>query len=122
MIRCWRTKSRGSLSGDKDAKAKVDVISPATGCRPRHARQRSTRPRQIDGFLWVETPSGQAPTATYTSQSSGDFITGGRLHEAVNHAMLDARLHSGGMQHNAADKLVDGVQLETYQVKKDGRW
>jgi ABC-2 type transport system permease protein len=70
--------------------------------------------------LWVDTPQGQLPTATYTSQSSGDFITGGRIHDAVNHALLDAGLTGGGMPHDAADKLVDGVHVETFQVKKDG--
>ena len=29
-ILCWQAKSRDQLLGDKDAKAKVDVIAPAT--------------------------------------------------------------------------------------------
>ena len=110
---------KAQLLGDKDAKAKVDVVSPASSAE-RDTLVSDVRSKKIDGFLWVEAPAGQAPTATYTSQSSGDFITGGRLHDAVNHALLDARLTSGGMAHNAADKLVDGVHLQTYQVKKDG--
>lgn len=110
---------QSQLLGDKNAKAKVDVVSPASSA-DRDTLVSEVRNKKIDGFLWVETPTGQTPTATYTSQSSGDFITGGRLHEAVNHAILDARLTSGGMPRNAADKLVDGVHLQTYQVKKDG--
>ena len=110
---------KSQLLGDKDAKAKVDIVSPASSA-DRDALVSEVRNKTIDGFLWVETPSGQAPTATYTSQSAGDFITGGRLHDAVNHAILDAKLTAGGMPHNAADKLVDGVHLQTFQVKKDG--
>lgn len=110
---------KAQLLGDKEAKAKVDVVAPATGT-DHDALVNEVRNRSIDGFLWVEAPQGQAPTATYTSTSSGDFVTGGRLHDAVDHAILDARLTSGGMPHNAADKLVDGVHLETYQVKKNG--
>ncbi|MGC1423438.1 MAG: ABC transporter permease [Terracidiphilus sp.] len=110
---------KSQLLGDKDAKAKVDIVSPASSA-DRNALVSEVRNKTIDGFLWVETPSGQAPSATYTSQSAGDFITGSRLHDAVNHAILDAKLTVGGMPHNAADKLVDGVHLQTFQVKKDG--
>jgi ABC-2 type transport system permease protein len=107
------------LLGDKDAKAKVDVVSPATSA-DRDTLISEVRNKQIDGFLWVETPAGKTPTATYTSQSAGDFTTGGHLHSAINHAVLNSRLTSGGMSRDDADKLVDGVQLQTYQVKKDG--
>jgi ABC-2 type transport system permease protein len=107
------------LLGDKDAKARVDVVAPASSA-DRDKLVNEVRTKQIEGFLWVETPSGQRPTASYTSQSSGDFVTGGRLHEAVNHAILDSRLTLGGMDRKDADKMVDGVHLETFQVKKDG--
>jgi len=113
------TEIKGQLTGDKDAKAKVDVISPATSA-DHSTLIDEVRKKEIDGFLLIETPPGQAPTATYTSQSSGDFITSGRIKDAVNHALLDARLQVGGLQHDAADNLVKGVPLETYQVKKDG--
>jgi ABC-2 type transport system permease protein len=110
---------KSQLLGDKDAKAKVDVVVPASSA-DRDTLISEVRNKQIDGFLWVETPAGKTPTATYTSQSAGDFTTGGHLHSAINHAVLNARLTSGGMAHDDADKLVDGVQLQTYQVKKDG--
>ena len=69
---------KSQLLGDKDAKAKVDIVSPASSA-DRDTLVSEVRDKKIDGFLWVETPSGQAPTATYTSSSSGDFVTGGRL-------------------------------------------
>jgi ABC-2 type transport system permease protein len=110
---------KGQLLGDKDAKSQVDVIAPATPA-DRAALVSQVQSKGLDGVLWVDTPPGQLPTATYTSQSSGDFVTGGRMHDAVNHALLDARLTAGGMQQDAADKLVDGVHIQTFQVKKDG--
>ena len=110
---------KSQLLGDKEAKTRVDVVAPASAA-DHDTLVNEVRNRKIDGFLWVETPPGQTPTATYTSPSSGDFVTGGRLHDAVDHAILDARLTTGGMPHNDADKLVDGVNLVTYQVKKDG--
>jgi ABC-2 type transport system permease protein len=110
---------RAQLLGDKEAKARVDVIAPATPA-DRAALVRLVQARAIDGLLWVDTPRGEAPAASYTSPSSGDFITTGRLKSAVNHALLDARLTVTGMPHADADKLVDGVSIKTWQVKKDG--
>ena len=110
---------RKQLLGDKDAKAKVDVISPATPA-DRTTLLGQVQAKSLDGMLWIETPAGQPPAATFTSQSSGDFITTARLRTAVNHALLDERLTGGGMPHADADKLVDGVSVETFQVKKDG--
>jgi ABC-2 type transport system permease protein len=110
---------REQLVGDKEAKAKVDVIAPATP-EQRAELVRDVSKEKLDGVLWVDTPPGSTPTATYTSQSSGDFITTGRLKTAVTHAMLDSHLTAGGMRLGDADALVDGVAIETYQVKKDG--
>ena len=110
---------RNQLVGDKEAKAKVDVVAPATP-EQRAALVKQVEAKALDGVLWVDTPPGAMPTATYTSQSSGDFITMERLKSALNHAMLDERLTGGGMKQAAADALVDGVSIETFQVKKDG--
>lgn len=110
---------RNQLVGDKEAKATVDVVSPATPAQ-RAELVRQVETKSLDGVLWVATPSGEAPTATYTSQSAGDFITMERIRSALNHAMLDEKLMGGGMKHAAADALVEGVTLETFQAKKDG--
>jgi ABC-2 type transport system permease protein len=110
---------RQQLVGDKEAKTTVDVIAPGTET-DRNALVDKVKAKTVDGFLWVDTPAGSAPTATYTSPSSGDFVTTGRLKSAVNHALLDAKLTTGGMQHKDADALVDGVDMQTFQVKKDG--
>ena len=110
---------KGQLTESKKSKTQVDVISPATEA-DRVTLTRKVQQRQIEGFLWVDTPQGQTPTATYTSQSAGDFITSARMKDAISHAVLDARLQSGGMQHDNADKLVSGISLDTFQVKKNG--
>jgi ABC-2 type transport system permease protein len=113
------TEIKGQLVGDKDSRTRVDVISPAS--EPDHqALVDEVKAKKIDGFLWIDAPQGQTPKATYTSQSSGDFITGARMKDAVNHALLDARLQSGGIPHDTADNLVKGIPLDTFQVKKDG--
>ncbi|MFZ0747180.1 MAG: ABC transporter permease [Terracidiphilus sp.] len=110
---------RDQLVGDKEAKAKVDVVLPATA-EKRAALVKEVEAKALDGVLWVDTPPGAMPTATYTSQASGDFITMERLKSALNHAMLDERLTGGGMKQAAANELVDGVSIESFQVKKDG--
>jgi ABC-2 type transport system permease protein len=110
---------RQQLVGDKDAKAKVDVIAPSTEA-DRASLISQVQSKSLDGALWVETQPAQAPKVSYISQSSGDFVTSARMRSAINHALLDAHLTSGGMTHADADKLVDGISLDTYQVRKDG--
>ncbi|HTB97247.1 MAG TPA: ABC transporter permease [Terracidiphilus sp.] len=110
---------RNQLVGDKDAKARVDVVAPATQAQ-RDQLVNEVKLQQLDGVLWVDTPQGKPATATYSSPSSGDFITGSRLKSALTHAMLDAHLTADGMNQRDADTLVDGVAIQTFQVKKDG--
>jgi ABC-2 type transport system permease protein len=110
---------RSQLLGDKDAKAKVDVIAPATADE-RTALVGRVESKALDGVLWVETPAGATPIAMYTSQSAGDFITAARLKSALNHALVDAHLTGDGMTQANADALVNGISIDTYQVKRDG--
>lgn len=110
---------RDQLVGDKEARARIDVLTQST------AEERSTlvqrvQAEQLDGLVWVESAPGKIPSGSYISASSGDFITAARVKSALTHAVLDERLTSGGMQQNDADTLIDGVRLETLQVKRDG--
>ena len=102
---------RQQLIGDKDAKANVEVVAPATpadrAALVGQVGAKNARRHAVGGDSRRTPP----PSVTYTSQSSGDFITTARLKSAVNHALLNARLTSGGMAHADADKLVDGVSI-----------
>ena len=113
------TQIRSQLVGDKEAKAHVQVVAPATEADVNALRSR-VKDGTLDGVLWVNAPAGKAPTANYSSASSGDFITSTRMHAALNHALLDEKLTTGGMSQATADTVVKGVALETFQVKKDG--
>jgi len=74
---------RTRLLSDKSAKAIVDVISPATPA-DRDALLARVRTRDLDGLLWIDSPQGVVPEATYYSQSSGDFIGIARFNDALN--------------------------------------
>ncbi|MDR3739408.1 MAG: ABC transporter permease [Terracidiphilus sp.] len=111
---------RARLVGDKDAKARVDVLAPAQPT-DRATLAHEVAAGQLDGFLWVDSTPGKVPTATYSSPSAGDFITSARIRSALTHATIDLHLISGGMTQKDADTLVDGVPVKTFQVKKDGR-
>jgi ABC-2 type transport system permease protein len=110
---------RNQLVGDKEAKARVDVITQPT---PQERAQlvKQVQSEQLDGLLWVDAAPGKTPIGTFISQSSGDFITAARLKSALTHAVLDEQLMGGGMNQGDADTLVDGLALNTLQVKKDG--
>jgi ABC-2 type transport system permease protein len=66
-------------------------------------------------------PAGAAPSATYISQSSGDFMTAARLKDALNDGLVGEHLTGAGMKQADADALLKGVSIETFQVKKDGQ-
>jgi ABC-2 type transport system permease protein len=113
---------RSQMLDEKEAKATVDVIAPATA-EDRASLLKQVQSKAIDGFLSIQSAPESAdglPIVTYTSQSAGDFTTSSRLKEAVNHAIVNERLSKGGMSQAAADAVNKGVTLATFQVKKDG--
>ena len=111
---------RTRLLGDKKTKAVVDVVAPA---RPedRATLVEEVRTKAIDGFLWIETPAGKTPTATYIAQSAGDFMTAARLKQNLNDGIVSEHLTGAGMNQTDANALLKGVSFETFQVKKDGQ-
>ena len=111
---------RTRLTSAKGSRAVVDVVAPA---RPedRAALTEQVRTKAIDGFLWVETPQGSAPTATYFSQSAGDFMSTARLREALDNSLVSEHLTGAGMEQGQADVLLKGVHIQGFQVKKDGQ-
>ncbi|HUA98992.1 MAG TPA: hypothetical protein VMA34_11745, partial [Terracidiphilus sp.] len=78
---------RAQLESGKGNKPTVDVIAPATPDQ-RATLLNEVRARQIDGFLVVATPKDETPIATYFSNSSGDFITIGKLKDALNNGLV----------------------------------
>jgi ABC-2 type transport system permease protein len=110
---------RARVLSDNDNKATVDVIAPA-GPADRAQLVDKIKSKSLDGLLWIESPAGALPTATYTSTASGDFITTARLKDAVNNGLLDEHLVGAGMKQTDADAVVKGISLDTYQIKKDG--
>jgi ABC-2 type transport system permease protein len=110
---------RNQMLAEKEAKLTVDVVSPVTAA-DRAALLDKVKAKDLDGFLTIDTPASGLPTPTYTSQSAGDFTTTSRLKSAINNAITNEKLMQGGMKQTDADELDKGVQLATYQVRKDG--
>jgi ABC-2 type transport system permease protein len=110
---------RQRLLSDKEAKANVDVVAPATQA-DHAALVDEVKSRSIDGLLWIDARTGAVPVATYFSQSSGDFITTARLKDALDSSLVNVHLTSAGMNEADADAVLKGVTLNTFQVKKDG--
>lgn len=110
---------RTQIVSDKDGTPNVDVVAPA---KPDSRAQliQQVQSKAIDGFLAVETLPGGLPKASYTAQSSGDFITNDRLKDALNSGMVTERLSASGTNPADAQALVKGISIQTFQVKKDG--
>lgn len=110
---------RRQLIDDKAAQFTVDVTAPA-GEQERAALLNRVQSKAIDGLLTIESSSTGATTATYTSQSSGDYMTQDRLQSALNHGLVNERLIAGGMKQAEADALLKDVSVETQQVNGKG--
>src|SRR5581483_1248419 len=61
---------RDQLVGDKEAKARIDVITQSTA-QERDALVRKVQTEQLDGVVWVEAGPGKIPSGSYISASSG---------------------------------------------------
>jgi ABC-2 type transport system permease protein len=111
---------RSQLLDDKEAKFTVDVIAPASS-QARAALMDLVKSKAIDGLLALATSSNGATTATYTSQSSGDFAIRERLESALNRGLLNERLTARGLKPEDADAVLAEVSIETLQVNKKGQ-
>ena len=110
---------RDSLLREKDSKTTVDIVYPATE-QDRASLLDQVRTKARDGVLSVTAPASALPSATYTSQSAGDFTTIGRLRDALNEAIVSERLTKGGASQADADAVNKGVKITTFQIRKDG--
>jgi ABC-2 type transport system permease protein len=110
---------RAQLEHGATGRHNVTVVAPATP-EDRAALINEVRSKAIDGLLVVATPPDAAPIATYFSGSSGDFITIKRLEDALNKGLVDEHLLGAGMSVAAANAVLKGVPISTYQVKSTG--
>ena len=110
---------REQLLNSKDGVSDVVVIAtdePGT----KLGLLRQVQAKAIDGVLSIDSSIEGMPRATYTSQSSGDFMMNNRLTTALHDGMVKEGLTGAGMRPAQAEAVVKGVSIETFQVKKDG--
>ena len=110
---------RNQLMSDTESKATVDVVVPDDP-DTRAALLEQLQAKSIDGVLSVDAASEGVPKATYTSQSSGDFIINSKLEKALDDGLVDQRLNGAGMNTADADAALKGIPIQSFQVKKDG--
>jgi ABC-2 type transport system permease protein len=110
---------RSQLTAGKDSKVNVDVVaSPYISTNSSLLSQLQNK--SIDGVLSLQAQPEGVPTATYTSLSSGDFMTGARLRRALNDGLIDDRLKGAGMKPGEVNSVLKGISIQTFQLKKDG--
>ena len=110
---------RSQMLKDKDARFTVDVVAPATP-EDRAALLKLVQSKAVDGLLSIQTSPSGPPVATYTSQSSGDFITKDQLETSLNRGLVSERLTAAGIKQGDADALMKEVTIETLQINKQG--
>ena len=94
----------------------VEVQAPATEADINTLVQRVDS-KQIDGYLWLQVKPDQAqPSVVYATRSSTN-LSEDRMRDAVDHALLRARLQEHGMQPGEVTSLLKPIQIQTLQVK-----
>ena len=112
--------TRARLVKKKNNKLTVDV-APSASASDRAVILQRLRDKSIDGMLVIDSSSsGVLPAVTYTSASAGDFMGTSRFETAVNDGLLHERLNRTGMPQAESDALIKGVDVQTFQMKKDG--
>ena len=109
---------RSQLLSDKRRKATIEILAPASPAARTELTERVRR-RDIDGFLWIDG-NGAVPTATYTARAAGDFTTSARLQDGLDNGFVEEHLTAAGMSRADSDAVVNGIKIESFQVKKNG--
>lgn len=107
---------RDQVLEDKDAKATVEIVAPATAADHQDLLQKVDQ-KQLDGFLWLDTSTPGDVKAKFESRSSGDFATESRLQSALNHALVAQRLAARGIDAGEVKALTRTVDIDTVQIK-----
>lgn len=110
---------REQLMRQKGSSGNIEMVSPLTP-EERTDLIQQIQARKLDGLLWIETPPGEPPTATYLSKSTGDFITGSRLEDALDNGIVEDKLTGSGMTASQALAVTRGIPMVTYQVRSNG--
>jgi ABC-2 type transport system permease protein len=111
---------RSEMLNDKDAHFTVDIVAPATQ-QDRAELLDKVKAKSIDGILAIDlSPTGEI-TASYTSQSSGDFANVGRMQNSLNRGTIHWRLTADGMKPSEADAALKWIPVETLQLDKTGK-
>jgi ABC-2 type transport system permease protein len=110
---------RTRLTRRKESETTVDVAAPATAADRAGFLQR-LRLKEIDGLIEIDSQAGGLPKVNYTSRSAGDFISTTRMESSVNDGLVKARLVATGTPQDDADRLVKGIDIQTFQIKADG--
>src|SRR5579875_1942720 len=111
---------RDQLIENRDARLTVDLDAPATA-QERTALSEQVRSKAIDGYLWIEMPADDAPSATYVSGSAGDPATAARLESALNDVLLKnvpvqtLRLNPSGQAGKSSERaMLAKIMLEIF--------
>jgi ABC-2 type transport system permease protein len=111
---------RNQLLVEKNARLIVDVEAPAAE-QDRTTLSQQVRSNAIDGYLWIQMPGDDSPSATYVSGSAGDSITAARLESALNDALLRQRLAESGVAGARIDALLQNVPVQTLRLTSAGK-
>lgn len=75
---------------------------------------------EIDAWIWISPAGLDRDEVEYHAESVSNFITQGRLENALSRVISERRLELEGLDVERVSKLTRGVDLETVRVSKEG--
>ncbi len=75
---------------------------------------------EIDAWIWISPAGLDDDIVEYHAESVSNFITQGRLENALSRVISERRLELEGLDVERVSKLTRGVDLETVKVSKEG--
>ncbi len=111
-------KAKRGEADKEDATPRYDIEIVST---PDEATRAALKGRigagSLDGYLWLSDDAIAARKVPYVARETSDFIEEGTMRGAVRAALLRQELRARGVAAADADKMMQGVELDTVSIK-----
>jgi len=106
---------------DQSASFKLEAVEPSADPEALRAElDRRVLAKEIDAWIWISPAGLEKDEVEYHAESVSNFITQGRLENALSRVISERRLELEGLDVERVSKLTRGVDLETVRVSEEG--
>lgn len=106
---------------EASASFRIEAVAPSADLEALRAElDRRVLAKEIDAWIWISPAGLEKDEVEYHAESVSNFITQGRLENALSRVISERRLELEGLDVERVSKLTRGVDLETVRVSEEG--